>query len=81
MNSEQKRALASIHLGILFLSEQLYALADATESEHQKRHLLAAARALNGIDERRAPVEYLKALAWTLEQVAIELEDALSEED
>ena len=76
MTAEHRCALASLHLGVLFVAEQIFELADATDDEHQRRHLLAAARALNGIDEKqRAPDEYLAALAWTLEQVAIELRE------
>ena len=79
MNGEIARIAASIHLGTLYLSEQLFELADATDDPRQKRHLLAAAKALNGIDEKRDLESYLGALSWTLEQVSIEIEDVLGE--
>lgn len=51
-------------------------VAAETGRDDSARRMRVAAGMLKGVDADRDLVTYLKALSWTLEQAAIELDDA-----
>jgi len=77
MDSDAHTTAMHLHYGVLYCAEKLHEIADATDDEHEARHLRAAVLMLEGIEDKRDHRDYLKALAWTMRQASIEMDDAM----